>query len=91
MVTLQNGASTETLSRTTKVRHTESARDQFTEARRVLKIGFAYQAELAQVGDRLANTTITDNEFHAFLNSLLPTLDPSSGSPNRQISRVPTP
>jgi phage/plasmid-like protein (TIGR03299 family) len=62
--------------RTAKVRHTESARDQFIEARRILEIGFTYQAELAEIGDQLANTTLSDAQFHAFLNSLLPTPNP---------------
>lgn len=59
--------------RSMKVKHTESAKDQFMEARRTLEIGFTYQAELAKIGDELANTSFTDAEFQAFLDSLVPT------------------
>ena len=62
--------------RTMKVKHTDSAKDRFIEARRTLEIGYAYQAELAALGDKLANTSFTDYEFRAFLDSLLPTPEP---------------
>jgi len=59
--------------RSMKVKHTESAKDRFMEARRTLEIGFTYQAELAELGDRLANTSFNEDEFKAFLDSLVPT------------------
>ena len=62
--------------RTMKVKHTESAKDQFIEARRTLEIGFTYQQALREIGDQLANTTISDQEFQTFLDSLLPTPAP---------------
>ena len=62
--------------RTMKVKHTKSAKDQFIEARRTLEIGFTYQQALGEIGDQLANTTISDEDFQAFLNSLLPTPAP---------------
>jgi phage/plasmid-like protein (TIGR03299 family) len=62
--------------RTMKVKHTDSAKDRFIEARRTLEIGYAYQADLAAIGDKLANTSFTDDEFRAFLDSLLPTPKP---------------
>lgn len=62
--------------RSMKVRHTESAKDQFMEARRTLEIGFNYQAELARIGDEMANTSFSDEEFNAFLDSLVPTPEP---------------
>ena len=62
--------------RTTKVRHTDSAKDQFIEARRTLEIGFAYQAELAKIGDQMANTSLSDDQFQAFIESLVPTPEP---------------
>ena len=39
--------------RTMKVKHTESAKDQFIEARRTLEIGFNYQQALREIGDQL--------------------------------------
>ena len=62
--------------RSIKVRHTESAKDQFMEARRTLEIGFNYQAEMAEIGDRMVNTSFTNEEFHGFLDSLVPTPEP---------------
>lgn len=62
--------------RTTKVKHTESAKDRFMEARRTLEIGFNYQAELAEVGDHMLHTSFSDEEFKGFLDSLVPTPEP---------------
>ncbi len=62
--------------RSMKVRHTESAKDQFMEARRTLEIGFNYQVELARIGDEMANTSFSDEEFQGFLDSLVPTPEP---------------
>ena len=62
--------------RTMKIRHTESAKEQFIEARRTLELGFTYQAELLKVGDQMLNTSCSDEEFQAFLNSLVPTPEP---------------
>lgn len=59
--------------RTMKVKHTESAKDRFMEARRTLELGFTYQAELAELGDQMVNTSFSDAEFTAFLGSLVPT------------------
>jgi phage/plasmid-like protein (TIGR03299 family) len=62
--------------RTTKVKHTGSAKEQFMEARRTLEIGFTYQAELAELGDRMLHTSFSEAEFKAFLDSLVPTPEP---------------
>jgi phage/plasmid-like protein (TIGR03299 family) len=62
--------------RTMKVRHTESAKEQFMEARRSLDLGFTYQAELAEVADRMVHTAFSEGEFQTFLNSLVPTPKP---------------
>ena len=62
--------------RMAKVRHTDSAKDQFIEARRILEIGFNYQAELAKIGDQMANTSFSDEQFNKFLESLVPTPAP---------------
>lgn len=59
--------------RTMKIRHTESAKEQFMEARRTLELGFTYQAELAELGDKLLHTKVTDAQFRSFLDSLVPT------------------
>jgi hypothetical protein len=59
-----------------KVKHTESAKDRFMEARRTLEIGFTYQTELAEIGDKMANTSFSDDQFKAFLDSLVPTPQP---------------
>lgn len=62
--------------RMAKVRHTDSAKDQFIEARRILEIGFNYQAELAKIGDQMANTSFSEEQFNKFLESLVPTPAP---------------
>lgn len=59
--------------RSMKIKHTESAKEQFMEARKTLELGFSYQAELAELGDKLANTSFNEDEFKAFLDSLVPT------------------
>ena len=62
--------------RSMKVKHTESAKDRFMEARRTLELGFTYQAELAEIGNQMANTSFSDAEFQKFLDSLVPTPEP---------------
>jgi hypothetical protein len=62
--------------RTMKIRHTESAKEQFMEARRTLDLGLTYQTELLAVGDQMANTSFSDEEFQTFLDSLVPTPAP---------------
>lgn len=62
--------------RTMKVRHTDSAKEQLMQARKTLELGLAYQAALAEVGDRLANTSFTEGDLARFLDSLLPTPEP---------------
>jgi phage/plasmid-like protein (TIGR03299 family) len=62
--------------RAAKVRHTESAEQRFVEARRALEIGFNYTAELGQIADEMVNTSFSDEEFTAFLDSLVPTPEP---------------
>lgn len=59
--------------RTMKVKHTESAKDRFMEARRSLELGFTYQKELAEIGDQMVNKTFSDEDFKKFLDSLVPT------------------
>lgn len=63
--------------RSMKIRHTESAKDRFMEARRTLELGFTYQAELLKIGDQMVNTSFSDEEFQAFLDSLVPTPEPT--------------
>lgn len=46
------------------------------EARRSLELGFTYQAELAQIGDQMVNTSFSEEEFKKFLDSLVPTPEP---------------
>ena len=62
--------------RTMKVKHTESAKDRFMEARRSLELGFSYQAELAEIGDKMLHTSFDEGEFKKFLDSLVPTPEP---------------
>lgn len=62
--------------RTMKVKHTESAKDRFMEARRSLELGFTYQKELAEIGDQMVNKTFSDEDFKKFLDSLVPTPEP---------------
>jgi phage/plasmid-like protein (TIGR03299 family) len=62
--------------RTMKIKHTESAKEQFIEARRTLELGFTYQHELASIGDQMLNTPITDQQLQNFLDSLIPTPKP---------------
>ena len=62
--------------RSMKIRHTESSREQFMEARRTLELGFTYQNELLAIGDRMINTSFSDDGFRAFLDSLIPTPEP---------------
>ena len=65
--------------RNMKVKHTESAKEQFMEARRTLELGFTYQAELGQIADEMVNTSFSDAEFTKFLDSLVPTPEPITG------------
>jgi phage/plasmid-like protein (TIGR03299 family) len=59
--------------RSMKIKHTESAKEQFMEARKTLELGFSYQAELAELGDQLANTSFSEEEFQKLLDALVPT------------------
>jgi phage/plasmid-like protein (TIGR03299 family) len=59
--------------RTMKIRHTESAKEQFMEARRTLELGFTYQSELLTIGDQMLHTPFSDDHFQTFLDSLVPT------------------
>jgi phage/plasmid-like protein (TIGR03299 family) len=62
--------------RTMKVRHSESAKEQFVEARNTLELGFTYQAELAELGDKMLHTSFSDADFKKFVDSLVPTPEP---------------
>lgn len=69
--------SLKTAIRTMKVKHTESAKERFMEARRSLELGFTYQKELAEIGDKMVNKTFSDEDFKKFLDSLVPTPEPN--------------
>lgn len=75
--------------RTMKIRHTESAKEQFMEARRTLELGFTYQAKMLEVGDQMVNTSFSDEEFQKFLDSLVPTPAPikDTGKDGREVIR----
>ena len=75
--------------RTMKVKHTESSKDRFMEARRTLELGFTYQAELAEIGDKMVHTPFSEAEFKAFLDSLVPTPEPikDTGKDGKEIIR----
>jgi len=73
--------------RTTKIRHTESAKDRLHEARRVLEIGFKYTEELAQIGDKMLHTAYTEQDFQNLLNGLVPTPEPKEGFVNKVVGR----
>lgn len=62
--------------RTMKIRHTESAKEQFIEARRTLDLAFTYQAELAEMGDKMLHIPVSEAQFKKFLDTLVPTPEP---------------
>lgn len=62
--------------RSFKIRHTDSANEQWAQARHALDIGYAYQAELAEWGGKMSEVSFSDGEFQAFLDDLVPTPKP---------------
>lgn len=62
--------------RSMKIRHTESAKEQFIEARKTLELGFTYQAKLAELGDKMLHIPVNEEQFKKFLSDLVPTPDP---------------
>lgn len=62
--------------RTMKIKHTESAKEKFAEARRTLEIGYAYQAELAEVGEKMLDVSFSNDDLQKFLDTLVPTPKP---------------
>lgn len=55
-----------------RMRHTSGVHVKLEEARKALEISFKYTDELAQVGEWMAETSISDREFDGFLKSLVP-------------------
>ena len=62
--------------RTMKIRHTESSKEQFMEARRTIELGFTYQSELLAVSEQMIHTSFSDDQFQVFLDSVVPTPEP---------------
>lgn len=61
-----------TAKRVHKVRHTKNAEHRVQEARQALQISFAYLEEFEAEANALIDTSFTESEFQAFLESLIP-------------------
>jgi phage/plasmid-like protein (TIGR03299 family) len=62
-------------SRTYSVRHTSTMAGKLTQARHALGITKAYGQKLVEVGREMLTSTLSDADFDAFLESLIPTED----------------
>ena len=80
-------ASLKMATRSYSVRHTATMAGKLTEARAALGITKAYGEKLIEVGREMLNTKITDEQFSAFLESLVPTEDKEKASLTRAENR----
>lgn len=63
-------------SRVMKVKHTDSARSRTIEARRGLDLGQSYQRTLTELAQRMIGVPLSDAEFYAFVDTVVPTPSP---------------
>ena len=77
-----------TAPRTFKIRHTASVEGKVTEARKALDISFSYVEEMKEVGDQLLQTSFSDDEFNAFLKSLVPDVTNKDGELSKNPPKV---
>jgi phage/plasmid-like protein (TIGR03299 family) len=65
-----------TAARQTTIRHTDAAKEQALDAKRLLELATSYERQLAQTSQQLRQTLLTEAQFIRFLDQLLPTPRP---------------